>query len=90
MDWKIFLTTFSAIFLAELADKTQMVGIGMSAKTGKILPVFLGSVAGYILVTAISIIIGASLSNFIKPEIIRICGAAIFVIIGILLLLGKI
>lgn len=39
MDWKIFLATFSAIFLAELADKTQLVGIGMSAKSGKPLTV---------------------------------------------------
>lgn len=34
MNLKIFLATFGAIFLAELADKTQFVGIGMTAKTG--------------------------------------------------------
>jgi putative Ca2+/H+ antiporter (TMEM165/GDT1 family) len=31
MDLKIFFAAFSAIFPAELADKTQLVGIGMSA-----------------------------------------------------------
>ena len=35
MDWKIFLATFGVIFLAELADRTQLVGIGMSAKSRK-------------------------------------------------------
>jgi putative Ca2+/H+ antiporter (TMEM165/GDT1 family) len=35
MDWKVFFVTFGAVFLAELADKTQLVGVGMSAKTGK-------------------------------------------------------
>ncbi|MFH1957254.1 MAG: TMEM165/GDT1 family protein [bacterium] len=48
MDLKVFIATFRAIFLAELADKTQLVGIGMTAKTGKPLTVWLGSVSAYI------------------------------------------
>ena len=61
MDWKIFIATFSAIFLAELADKTQFVGIGMSAKSGKPIIVLLGSISAYTIVTAISVLIGATL-----------------------------
>jgi putative Ca2+/H+ antiporter (TMEM165/GDT1 family) len=90
MDWKIFLTTFSAIFLAELADKTQLVGIGMSAKSGKPLTVWLGSISAYIIVTAISVLIGSTLGKYIKPELIRYCGAFLFVLIGILMFWGKI
>lgn len=30
MDWRVFLGTFGAVFFAELADKTQMVGITMA------------------------------------------------------------
>ncbi|MDD5005176.1 MAG: TMEM165/GDT1 family protein [Candidatus Omnitrophica bacterium] len=90
MDWKIFLATFSAIFLAELADKTQLVGIGMSAKSGKPLTVWLGSVSAYIIVTAISVLLGATLGKYIKPEFIRYCGATLFVLIGMLMFLGKI
>ena len=55
MDWKIFCATFGAIFLAELADKTQLVGIGMSARSVKPLAVWLGSVSAYIIITAISV-----------------------------------
>jgi len=90
MDWKIFFATFSAIFLAELADKTQLVGIGMSAKSGKPLTVWLGSISAYIIVTAISVFIGATLGKYIKPELIRYGGASLFVIIGILMFAGKI
>jgi len=90
MDWKIFFVTFGAIFMAELADKTQLVGIGMSAKSGKPIVVWLGSVAGYMVVTAISVFIGAAFSNFIKPELIRLIGATLFIIIGVLILAGKI
>ncbi len=90
MDWKIFVTTFSAIFVAELADKTQLVGIGMTAKSGKPLIVWLGSISAYIIVTAISVVIGAALSKYLKPDIIRYAGAALFVIIGLLMFAGKI
>jgi Ca2+/H+ antiporter, TMEM165/GDT1 family len=89
MDWKIFFATFGAIFFAELADKTQLVGIGMSAKTGKAMNVWLGSVAAYMVVTAISVLAGSLVSGFVKPELIKTCGAALFIIIGILMLAGK-
>jgi len=90
MDWKIFLATFGAVFLAELADKTQLVGIGMSAKSGKPLTVWFGSVAAYVIVTAVTVLIGATLGKYIKPDLIRYVGASLFMLIGALMFLGKI
>lgn len=90
MDWKIFFATFIAIFFAELADKTQLVGIGISAKSGRPLSVWLGSISAYIIVTAISVLIGAALGKYIKPEIVRYCGGILFIIIGVLMFWGKI
>ena len=90
MDWKVFLMTFSAIFLAELADKTQLVGMGLSAKTGRPVSVWLGSVCAYIVVTAITVILGSLLGKYIRPEIIRYTGAAVFMIIALLMVIGKI
>ncbi len=87
MDWKVFVATFGAVFFAELADKTQLVGIGMAAKTGKPVSVWLGSVSAYIIVTVISVFLGALMAKFIKPELIRYIGASLFIIIGTLMLL---
>jgi len=86
MDWKVFLATFGAVFFAELADKTQLVGIGMAAKTGKPISVWLGSVSAYVIVTVISVFLGAIMAKFIKPELIRYIGASLFIIIGFLML----
>ncbi|TRZ94270.1 TMEM165/GDT1 family protein [bacterium] len=86
MDWKVFVATFGAVFFAELADKTQLVGIGMAAKTGKPVSVWLGSVSAYIIVTVISVFLGAVMAKFIKPELIRYIGASLFIIIGFLML----
>ena len=90
MDWKVCLTTFTAIFVAELADKTQLVGMSMTAKSGKPVSVWVGSVAAYMLVTAISVILGLAAAKYLKPELVKYVGGSIFMIIGALMLAGKI
>ncbi len=91
MDWKTLLSAFTAVFFAELADKTQIVGIILAAKSGKPLLVWLGSVSAYIIVTAVSVFLGAYvLGKYIKPEVIRYIGALLFILIGILMLLKRI
>ncbi len=87
MDGKIFLATFAAVFLAELADKTQIVGIGMTARSGRPLSVWLGSVCAYAVVTLITVFIGVAFSKYIKPDLIRWLGGSIFIVIGIAMLL---
>lgn len=89
MDLKILFATFSAVFFAELADKTQLVGIAMTAKTGKPFVVYAGSVLAYMVVTAITVLIGAMLAKYLRPDIIRYVGASLFVIIGFLMFAGK-
>ena len=90
MDWRIFLATFTAVFFAELADKTQLVGISMVSKSGKPSEVWLGSVSAYIIVTVISVFLGVILSKYIRPEFLRYSGALLFIVIGIMMLVGKI
>lgn len=90
MDWKIFVTTFLAIFIAELADKTQLVSIGMASKSGKPFSVWAGSVTAYLLITAVSVLLGALLGRYLRPDFVKIAGAVLFIVIGFLMLLGKV
>lgn len=90
MDFKVIMTTFGAVFLAEMADKTQLVGFGMASSTAKPFSVFIGSVAAYTIITGITVLIGASLGKFISPNFIRYFGGALFIGLGALMLLGKI
>ena len=85
MDWKVFFLTFASIFVAELADKTQLVGIGMSAKSGKPVTVWFGSCLAYMVVTVLSVLIGVAAGKFIRPELIRQLGGSLFIIIGTLM-----
>ncbi|MDP2941245.1 MAG: TMEM165/GDT1 family protein [Candidatus Omnitrophota bacterium] len=90
MQWPIVAATFSAVFLAELADKTQLVGIAMAAKSGRPFYVWLGSVAAYAVVTVLSVFIGAALGKFLRPELIKYAGSIVFIVMGFLMLAGKI
>jgi len=90
MDWKVFGAAFLGVFFAELADKTQLVSIGMSSKTGRPVLVWVASVCAYALVTVLSVFIGAVLGKYLKPEVVRYAGAALFIVIGLLILSGRI
>lgn len=90
MDFKVFFATFTAVFLAELADKTQLVGISMSAKSGRPYTVWAGSVAAYMLVTVLSVLLGAVAGKYLRPDIVRSVGGGIFVVMGVLMFMGKI
>jgi putative Ca2+/H+ antiporter (TMEM165/GDT1 family) len=86
MEGRVFLATFVAVFFAELADKTQLVGIGMASKTGKPVLVWFASVCAYALVTILSVFLGVALSRFANPLAIRIIGAGLFIVLGILMI----
>ena len=87
--YKLFLSAFSAIFVAELADKTQLVNIGLTSKYGKPWIVWTASSAAYIVVAAVSIFGSAFLSQHIKPEVIRYFSACVFILIGVLMIFNK-
>ena len=90
MDFKVFTAAFAAILLAELADKTQLIGLSLSAKSGRPFSVWAGSVAAYMAVTLVIVIAGAMLGKYLNPYLVRYTGAILFVLIGVLMFLGKI
>lgn len=89
MDWKIFGTAFLTLFLAELGDKTQLAVITMTASAESKLAIFLGASAGLIVVTLIGVLVGGVLSEWVPTEWLQRIVAAAFIIIGVLMLVGK-
>jgi Ca2+/H+ antiporter, TMEM165/GDT1 family len=89
MDWKIFWTAFATLFIAELGDKTQLAVITMTANSSKIWSVFLGASLALVCVTLIGVMFGGVISQYVPTEWLQRIVAASFIIIGILMLLGK-
>jgi putative Ca2+/H+ antiporter (TMEM165/GDT1 family) len=89
MDWRVFLTTFGAIFLAEMGDKTQLAAMTMAAETKKPLTVFVSSVLALACVSALGVAVGGALGHYLPLEWIKRAAAVGFIVIGALMLLGK-
>ena len=89
MEWKIFGTAFITLFLAELGDKTQLAVMTMSASTESKLSVFLGAALALVVVTLIGVLVGGAISQYIPTEWLQRIVAAAFIIIGFLMLAGK-
>ncbi|HMS08536.1 MAG TPA: TMEM165/GDT1 family protein [Pyrinomonadaceae bacterium] len=90
MDLKIFGTAFLTLFLAELGDKTQLAIIVLTAKTESKLAVFLGASLALVLVSLLGVLVGGVLSQYVPTEWLQRIVAVAFIIIGILMLFGKI
>ena len=89
MDWKIFWTAFVTLFLAELGDKTQLAVITMTGKTNSAVSVFLGAASALVLVTLVGVLFGSLLGEYIPTEWLQRIVAVAFIVIGALMLLGK-
>ena len=82
----LIFTTFIAVFLAEMGDKTQLTTITLSSTTNKPLAVFIGSSFALILATLIGALAGGSIANLIPTFLLRVLSGIVFLIIGINLL----
>jgi putative Ca2+/H+ antiporter (TMEM165/GDT1 family) len=89
MDWKLFISTFGVIFLAELGDKTQITVITLSSKTGKPIAIMLGAIAALVIVTAIGALAGGVITRFVPIEWVSKGAAVTLIVVGILMLFGK-
>jgi putative Ca2+/H+ antiporter (TMEM165/GDT1 family) len=89
MDWRVFITTFGVIFLAEMGDKTQLAAMTMSAQTRKPWAVLLGAAIALTAVSAIGVIVGGVLGNYVPLIWVKRVAAIAFIVIGVLILLNK-
>ena len=89
MDPKVFLTVFGAIFIAELGDKTQFATLLFAAdKEVNKFTVFFGASFALILTTAIGVLAGGVVANYIDEKYLHYLAGAGFIIIGLYTLIS--
>ncbi|MDD5724108.1 MAG: TMEM165/GDT1 family protein [Syntrophales bacterium] len=84
MDLKTLSVVFSAVFIAELGDKTQLATMLFATDRGvSKLTVFLGASLALIVASAIGVLAGSFISNYISEKHLSIIAGIGFITIGI-------
>ena len=87
--WKTLLTVFFLVFLAELGDKTQLSTMILASKSDSIWIVFIGASLALILSSFLGVALGSVINKYIPQLYIQIGSGVAFLIVGTLLLFGK-
>ncbi|MDF1562736.1 MAG: TMEM165/GDT1 family protein [Deltaproteobacteria bacterium] len=89
MDLKLFATTFAAIFLAEIGDKTNLATMSLAAGGSSRWVVFLGASLALVATSAISVLAGDAVARVIPPIWLKRGAGAVFLVLGIVYLMAR-
>jgi putative Ca2+/H+ antiporter (TMEM165/GDT1 family) len=84
MNWTVFLTIFASVFIAELGDKTQLATMLFAAdkEVSKYI-VFFAASAALIVASAIGVLAGSMLSEYINEKYLHYVAGIGFIGIGV-------
>jgi Ca2+/H+ antiporter, TMEM165/GDT1 family len=89
MDWKLLGTTFMAIFVAELGDKTQLATLTLASGKVSRLAVFIGAASALVCTSLIAVAAGEALSRLVPEAYLRRAAGVIFIVLGAIYLVKK-
>lgn len=83
MDLRLFATVFVSIFVAELGDKTQLATLLYASQADHPkLTIFLASASALVVASAIGVLAGSWLSQWVNERVMRTLAGVGFVAIG--------
>ena len=84
MDWKYFGVVFAAVFIAELGDKTQLATmLFASDKEVSKWVVFFAASTALIATSAIGVIAGSTVSEFVSEKTLALIAGVGFIAVGV-------
>jgi putative Ca2+/H+ antiporter (TMEM165/GDT1 family) len=84
VDWKVLVTVFTAVFIAELGDKTQLATMLFAAdKQISKMTVFIAASLALIATSAMGVLAGSLIANTIGEKTLHYIAGIGFIIIGI-------
>jgi rubrerythrin len=86
MDFRLILSTFALIFLAELGDKTQFAAMAASAGSKQPVSILIGAILALSLSSVIAVIAGSLIGDYVPIKYIKVGAGILFIVFGILYL----
>lgn len=84
----VFGTTLVAFFLLEMGDKTQIATVALAARYQSLLLVTVGTTLGMMLANVPAVLLGDVAATKLPMKLVRGIAAAIFLILGCIVLIG--
>ena len=88
MDWKLFASTFAAIFLAEMGDKTQLATMSLSAGSSRWV-VFAAAATALVATSAVAVVAGEAVARLVPAIWVKRAAGLLFISLGFVYLLGR-
>lgn len=83
MDFRILTTVFLSVFIAELGDKTQLATMLFAAdKSVSKVTIFVGASLALVCTSAIGVLVGGMLSNYVSGKTLNYVAGVGFIAIG--------
>lgn len=89
MGWKIFFSTLGLVFFAELGDKTQLTTMILAAQSKRPVAVFFGAAIALALTSLLGVLLGDVITRIIPQKTIHFAAGLVFIVLGALLVSGK-
>ena len=89
MDIKLFASTFLAIFVAEMGDKTQLATLALAGGGSSRWVVFAASALALVATSAIAVLAGGVVHRHVSPIWIKRGAGVLFIVLGVLFLLAR-
>jgi putative Ca2+/H+ antiporter (TMEM165/GDT1 family) len=89
MDIKAMVSVFTVVFLAELGDKTQLAILGLAAESKSLVSVFIGAAGAMVIATVLAVLFGGAIAQYVPVRVVHVVAGLAFIIIGVLMLVGK-
>lgn len=86
MDWRLVLSTFGLLFLAELGDKTQLAVFALAARHRAPWPVFLGAALALSLVSLLGAFLGGIIGCYLPAKYVQLGAGLLFVGVGLVVI----
>lgn len=84
MNFKVFAQVFGAVFLAEMADKTQIATMAFASRASHPkLTVFLASASALVLASGIAVLLGSFVAKHVGEKTISWAAGLVFIAIGV-------
>jgi len=89
MDWRLIVSTFALVFVAEMGDKTQLAAISLAATTRRPLSIAAGAIGALAAGTVLAVIVGQLLPEVLPAVWTRRLAGGIFLATGLVMLFRR-